>query len=119
MIPPTPPFSHGSYGITEKWTPLIGQRGSVFKVESDIFIMLPLRAVQCPQKPHSVSDRSDWSEAARDYNGIEDTHHLRAFFDVKRLYSGCLIKIELSGEGQGHAPVRFCFRCLFDLRYRR
>ena len=52
----------------DKWTPLIGQRGSEFKGESDIVIMLPVRAVRCPHKPHSVSDRSDWSEAARDYN---------------------------------------------------
>ena len=51
-----------------KWTPLIGQRGSEFKVESDIVIMLPVRAVRCPHKSHSVSDHSDWSEAARDYN---------------------------------------------------
>jgi hypothetical protein len=29
----------------EKWTPLVGQCGSVFKVESDINIMLPVRAV--------------------------------------------------------------------------
>jgi len=41
------------------------------------------------------------------------------FFDVKRLCSGALIKIEWSGEGQGHAPVGFCFRCLFNLRYCR
>ena len=53
---------------TNKWTPLIGQRGSEFKVESDIVIMLPVRAVRCPHKSHSVSDHSDWSEAARDYN---------------------------------------------------
>ncbi len=45
---------------------MIGQRGSVFKVESDIVIMLPVRAVRCPRKPHSVSDLSDSSEAARD-----------------------------------------------------
>ncbi len=45
---------------------MIGQGGSEFKVESDIVIMLPVRAVRCPHKPHSVSDRSDWSEAARD-----------------------------------------------------
>ena len=54
--------------IIDKWTPLIGQRGSEFKVESDIVIMLPVRAVRCPHKSHSVSDHSDWSEAARDYN---------------------------------------------------
>ena len=29
----------------EKWTPLIGQRGSDLKVESDKIIMLPVRAV--------------------------------------------------------------------------
>jgi len=27
-----------------KWTPLVGQCGSVFKVESDIVVMLPVRA---------------------------------------------------------------------------
>ena len=28
-----------------KWTPLIGQRGSDLKVESDTIIMLPVKAV--------------------------------------------------------------------------
>ncbi len=28
-----------------KWTPLTGQRGSVFKVESDNIFILPVRAV--------------------------------------------------------------------------
>ena len=28
-----------------KWTPLVGLCGSVFKVESDIVVMLPVRAV--------------------------------------------------------------------------
>ena len=53
---------------SKKWTPLIGQCGSEFKVESDIVIMLPVRAVRCSHKPHSVSDLSGSSEAARDYN---------------------------------------------------
>ena len=33
----------------KKWTPLIGQRGSVLKVESDIIIMLPVRAEKHPR----------------------------------------------------------------------
>jgi len=31
--------------IDVKWTPMVGQRGSVFKVESDIVVRLPVRAV--------------------------------------------------------------------------
>ncbi len=41
-------FKNVKIGIrldTQKWTPLIGQRGSDSKVESDNIIMLPVRAV--------------------------------------------------------------------------
>ena len=38
---------------------MLGQRGSDLKVESDIVIMLPVRAVRYPRKPRLVSDRSD------------------------------------------------------------
>ena len=61
-------FRTGLSVTDKKWTPLIGQRGSDSKVESGNIIMLPVRAVQCPRKPHSVSGHSGWSEAARDYN---------------------------------------------------
>jgi hypothetical protein len=33
------------FAHTVKWTPMVGQRGSVFKVESDIVVRLPVRAV--------------------------------------------------------------------------
>jgi len=54
---------NGARADVKKWTPLIGQRGGDVKVESDIVIMLPVRAVRCPRKPHSVSDLSGLSEA--------------------------------------------------------
>ncbi len=54
---------NGARADVKKWTPLIGQRGGDVKVKSDIVIMLPVRAVRCPRKPHSVSDLSGLSEA--------------------------------------------------------
>ena len=54
---------NGARANVKKWAPLIGQRGGDVKVESDIVIMLPVRANRCPRKPHSLSDLSGLSEA--------------------------------------------------------
>ncbi len=80
----------------QKWTPLIGQRGSVLKVESDNIIMLTVRAVLCPRKPHSVFDLSGSSEAARDYSTRSRCSVSPLRLSGHRMHSGKRIRISMS-----------------------
>ncbi len=73
------------------------QRGSDLKVESGNIIMLPVRAVRCPHKPHSVSDFSDSSETARYYKTRSRCSVSPLHLSCYRRRSGKRIHISVAG----------------------